>query len=112
MNNSSEQLRKLADTMHATDTVSKYVDDSFRGIGNMHIITDINILHANLATLHGAYFDQRCIGSMLRQCANIIDEMQSKLDSNAEQIKQLNAALTEAKTPFYKKLVKKWVKDI
>lgn len=79
MSKESLKIRQIADTMQATDLVSKFIDDSFRDIGNVDIINALNIATCDVTKLHGKYFDQRCFSSMLKQCAAIIEQRDAKL---------------------------------
>lgn len=95
MSKESLKIRQIADTMQATDLVSKFIDDSFRDIGNVDIINALNIATCDVTKLHGKYFDQRCFSSMLKQCATIIEQRDAELAMQQAVIHDLRQKLQQ-----------------
>lgn len=92
------KLRKLAGAIVSTDIVTKYLHDSFDGIGSVTILDRLNINNENYGKLHNTVLSQQCFASVLRQLACTIDNYDDEVSKLRSTIEQYNCL------PWYKRL--------
>lgn len=95
------KLRKLAGAIASTDIITKYLHDSFDGIGSVTILDKLNINNENYGKLHNTVLSQQCFASVLRQLACTIDDYDDEVSKLHAVIEQYNSL------PWYKRLFRR-----
>jgi hypothetical protein len=74
MSELTKRLFKLADAIASTDIVSKYLHDSFDGIGTVKILDSLEHINEDYSKLHSTVLSQQCFADTLRTLAKVIND--------------------------------------